>query len=99
MNKIKKLSFRFLKASLLGMLAFSSICSLFGQTILPLDEVNTPYDEQHPVLSPDGMLYFTVAFHPENHHGTADLGDIWSSPSTGSANFQMPAKVPELSTA
>jgi outer membrane protein OmpA-like peptidoglycan-associated protein len=99
MNKIKKLNFRLLKASLLGMLAFSSIGPLVGQTVFPLDKVNTPYDEQHPVLSPEGILYFTVAFHPENHNGTADLGDIWSSPSTGSGNFQVPAKVPELCTA
>ena len=99
MNKIKHLNFQLLRASLLGMLAFSCICPAFGQTISPLDKVNSSYDEQHPVLSPGGVLYFTVAFHPENDNGTADLGDIWSSTSTESVDFQTPTRVQELSTA
>jgi len=99
MTKYQKLNHLYLKASLLGMLAFSSICTVFGQTISPLDVVNTSYDEQYPVLSPVGTLYFTVAFHPDNENGTADPGDIWSSASTGSGIFQTSARVQELSTA
>src|SRR5690606_24575825 len=99
MNKKKQVNSLFLKASLLGMLAFSSICTVFGQTISSLERVNTPYDEQHPVLSPAGILYFTVAFHPENENGTADPGDIWSSTPSESENFQTPVKVRELSSA
>lgn len=40
--------------------------------------VNSTYDEQAPILSPDGQtLYFTLAKHPSNMGGTKDPGDIW----------------------
>ncbi len=42
--------------------------------------INSPYDEQSPVLSPDGRrLYFTRGNHPENIGAKADPGDIWIS--------------------
>jgi len=42
--------------------------------------VNSPSDEQNPILSPDGTrLFFTISKHPENTGGTKDLGDIWYS--------------------
>jgi outer membrane protein OmpA-like peptidoglycan-associated protein len=42
--------------------------------------VNSGYDEQNPVVSPDGeTLYFTIAKHPQNYGGKNDLGDIWIS--------------------
>lgn len=42
--------------------------------------VNSPLDEQGPVLSPDGKtLYFTIASHPQNVGGKRDKGDIWQS--------------------
>src|ERR1043165_5763273 len=42
--------------------------------------VNSAYDEQAPVISPDGkVLYWTVANHPDNIAGKSDLGDIWYS--------------------
>jgi OOP family OmpA-OmpF porin len=42
--------------------------------------VNTSYDEQSPVVSPDGRtLFFTVANHPQNMGGKKDPGDIWFS--------------------
>lgn len=45
-----------------------------------LNLVNTPYDELHPVVSPDGArLYFTRANHPDNVGGKTDPGDIWVS--------------------
>lgn len=45
-----------------------------------LQPVNSPYDEQNPVLSPDGQaLFFTVGNHPSNIAGKKDPGDIWFS--------------------
>jgi outer membrane protein OmpA-like peptidoglycan-associated protein len=42
--------------------------------------VNSSYDEQSPVISPDGkILFLTVAFHPDNVGGKRDPGDIWVS--------------------
>ena len=40
--------------------------------------INSPYNEQDPVISPDGrQLYFTRANHPQNMGGVDDKGDIW----------------------
>ncbi len=42
--------------------------------------INSPYDEQNPVVSPDGKnLFFTIANHPRNVDGKRDPGDIWFS--------------------
>jgi OmpA-OmpF porin, OOP family len=44
----------------------------------PFAALNSPYDEQHPVLSPDGKtIFFTIANHPGNTGGKKDPGDIW----------------------
>jgi OOP family OmpA-OmpF porin len=46
----------------------------------PLALLNSIYDEQNPVLSPDSKtLYFTIANHPQNVGGKKDPGDIWIS--------------------
>ncbi|HEU5292492.1 MAG TPA: OmpA family protein [Cyclobacteriaceae bacterium] len=46
----------------------------------PFDLVNTPYDEQSPVISPDGKyFFFTVSNHPQNMGAKRDPGDIWFS--------------------
>lgn len=46
--------------------------------------VNSPYDEQNPVLSADGQtLFFTVGNHPSNIGGKKDPGDIWISRKDG----------------
>ena len=46
--------------------------------------VNSVFDDQNPVISPDGkVLYITVANHPQNIGGKKDLGDIWFSIFTG----------------
>jgi outer membrane protein OmpA-like peptidoglycan-associated protein len=38
------------------------------------------YDEQNPVLSPDGRtMFITIANHPQNIGGIKDSGDIWIS--------------------
>ncbi|MCG8311076.1 MAG: OmpA family protein [Cytophagales bacterium] len=45
-----------------------------------LEHVNTRYDEQNPVLGPDGKkLYFTRANDSLNIGGPGDKGDIWVS--------------------
>lgn len=50
----------------------------------PFALVNSPYDEQNPVISPDGKsLYLTIANHPQNVGGLKDPGDIWISIWTG----------------
>jgi len=55
---------------------------VFSQNIIsvPFKLVNSPYDEQNPVITPDGKaLYFTLANHPQNVSGKKDIGDIWIS--------------------
>ena len=60
------------------LLLFISFYS-FSQ-VNPLALVNSAYDEQNPVLSPDGKtLYLTIANHPQNIAGKKDPGDIWVS--------------------
>ena len=55
---------------------FFLICSTFCLSAQPF---NSAYDEQAPVLSPDGnILFFTVSGHPENKLGRRDPGDIWA---------------------
>jgi OmpA-OmpF porin, OOP family len=42
--------------------------------------VNSLFDEQNPIISPDGQtLFFTVSNHPDNVGGKRDPGDIWFS--------------------
>jgi outer membrane protein OmpA-like peptidoglycan-associated protein len=53
--------------------------------------VNSPYDEQAPVLSPDGQkLYFTRSKHQNNSGGSKDPGDIWISEMDDSGNWKVP---------
>ncbi len=52
----------------------------FSQSVDPLVKINSSYDEQNPVVSPDGKtLYITIANHPQNTGGKRDPGDIWIS--------------------
>ena len=68
-----------LKSHFLTFLLFSNIFA-FGQSEDPFRLINSPYDEQCPVISPDGRtLYFTRANHPDNVGGEIDPGDIWYS--------------------
>src|SRR5688500_10458779 len=42
--------------------------------------VNSFFDEQNPMISPDGQtLFFTIGNHPSNVGGKRDPGDIWFS--------------------
>ena len=57
----------------------------FGQSSahIKLDSINSGYDEQNPVMTPDGKrLYFVRAGHPQNIAGVLDRGDIWYSDKT-----------------
>lgn len=49
-----------------------------------ISNLNSPYEEECPVLSPDGkLLAFTVSNHPDNIAKVPDHGDIWFSTWTG----------------
>ena len=57
-----------------------------AQYVAPQDFalLNSPYDEQNPVMSPDGRtLFFTVGNHPQNAGSKRDPGDIWFSQLSG----------------
>ncbi len=62
-------------------------CSVgFSQTFAPryeltkVKEVNSPYHDGAPVISPDGnKLYFFVVDHPSNTYGKTGTQDIWMS--------------------
>lgn len=80
------------------MLVFYAFWPVHAQERNPMALVNSAYDEQHPVFSPGGDLYFTIAFHPENQNGINDPGDIWMSSSQEDGLFQQPHRVGDLST-
>ena len=86
------------KASGFFLLAFFLFSAVFGQEISPIKPLNSPYDEQNPVFSPNGELFFTIGFHPENAGGPTDFGDIWYSKLDGNGDWQAPQRVPDLST-
>ena len=51
-----------------------------AQITNPFALANSVYEEQNPVITPDGRaLYFTIANHPDNVGGKKDPGDIWVS--------------------
>ncbi|MEL6537301.1 MAG: hypothetical protein AAFQ98_17905, partial [Bacteroidota bacterium] len=72
---------------------------LFGQidSLQALSAVNSPYDEQAPLLDPkEQALYFTVAKHPQNAGGITDTGDIWVSTPDSTGNWGVPQRVVSL---
>ncbi|MFN6088131.1 MAG: OmpA family protein [Cyclobacteriaceae bacterium] len=78
------LNIRWRSTSLLGMLLFHLLQSVSAQESNPFKLVNSVYDEQSPVISPDGkVLYLTIANHPQNLGGKKDSGDIWVSLNLG----------------
>lgn len=87
-----------IKASGLSLLAFFLYSGLFGQEITPIKPLNSPYDEQNPVFSPSGELFFTIGFHPENTGGPTDFGDIWVGKMDGNGVWQKPQRLSDLST-
>ncbi|WP_194775808.1 OmpA family protein [Pararhodonellum marinum] len=85
------------KACILVVSAFFSLCSAYSQAYY-LKAVNSAYDEQHPVFSPNGELYLTVAYHPNAIHGAYDPGDIWISTKNDFNQWQPAVPVSEMST-
>jgi len=56
----------------------------YSQSLDPLAKINSPYDEQNPIISADGTtLFITIANHPQNVGGVRDPGDIWISKREG----------------
>ena len=63
-------------------LATSLAFQVRSQQLTPqsFSAINSPLDEESPVVSPDGRtLYFTVSNHAQNTGGKKDGGDIWIS--------------------
>ncbi len=57
------------------------------------DNVNSPYRELNPIISPDGnTLYFSRQFHPDNVGGKDDKEDIWYSERDPETGEWLPAK-------
>ncbi|MDQ3535320.1 MAG: OmpA family protein [Bacteroidota bacterium] len=51
--------------------------------------INSVYEEENPILSPDGnILYFCRGRHPENIGGRKDKGDIWFSVKDENGSWQ-----------
>ncbi|AGA79521.1 outer membrane protein/peptidoglycan-associated (lipo)protein [Echinicola vietnamensis DSM 17526] len=80
------------------MLAFCAFTPSLGQGVYALKQVNTPYDEQQPVLSAQEELFLSVAFHPENTGGSRDYGDVWYSKKDEFNQWQAAKPVASLST-
>jgi len=94
---IKSDKSKIIKAGIVTMLAFCSLGNVFGQE--PLSNVNSVYDEQHPVVHPNGDLYYSLGLHPKNTGGQRDLGDIWMSKSRGTSDWTTPVHLKSISTA
>ncbi|WP_245949420.1 OmpA family protein [Echinicola strongylocentroti] len=98
MNLVEKLTSTFLKASTVPVLAFCAFTPSFAQGVYALKQVNTPYDEQQPVLSSREELFLSVAFHPDNTGGSRDYGDVWYSKKDDFNQWQEAKPVASLST-
>lgn len=86
------------KASSIILLAFSIFGSTFSQEIFPLNSLNSSYDEQHPVVSLSGEIFYSVGFHPKNLGGSSDFGDIWMAKKSEFGYWDQPIHVKSLST-
>ena len=86
------------KASSTILLAFSIIGATFSQEIFPLNSLNSAYDEQHPVVSLDGEIFYSLGFHPKNLGGSSDFGDIWMAKKSKFGYWDQPIHVKSLST-
>ncbi|KYG73066.1 OmpA family protein [Roseivirga echinicomitans] len=53
------------------------------QSHVKMDSISSSFDEQNPVLTPDGKrMYFVRSGHARNQGGVIDRGDIWYSDKT-----------------
>ena len=56
-----------------------------------VEQLNSRYDEQNPVLSPDGLtMFFTRANDSLNIGGTKDKGDVWYSRIGSNGRWEKP---------
>ncbi|MCK5102039.1 MAG: PD40 domain-containing protein, partial [Cyclobacteriaceae bacterium] len=75
---------------------FSAIAQHIDKSDLSelLKNVNTRFDEQNPLLSPNGMsLYFTRANDSLNIGGPKDKGDIWVSVLSADGTWMTPENI------
>lgn len=86
------------KASSLILLAFSLSANVFSQEISSLKSLNSSYDEQHPVVSLSGEIFYSVGFNPENLGGPTDFGDIWMAKKSNLGEWEEPIHIKSLST-
>ncbi len=96
--KLKNYVNVFNKVSGSFLLAFSLHFNGYSQQIQSLSALNTPYDEQHPVFSPTGEIFYSIGFHPENAGGAIDFGDIWMSKKNEKDEWKKPVRVADLSS-
>ncbi|MBD8490719.1 OmpA family protein [Echinicola sp. CAU 1574] len=98
MKVTEKIKSSILKASTVPVLAFCAFTPSFAQGVYALRQVNTPYDEQQPVISSKEELFLSVAYHPDNTGGGKDLGDVWYSKKNDFNQWQEARPVKSLST-
>ena len=75
---------------------FSAIAQHIDKSDLSelLKNVNTRFDEQNPILSPDGKsLYFTRANDSLNIGGPKDKGDVWVSELSADGSWMKPENI------
>jgi OOP family OmpA-OmpF porin len=91
------ISFRFSDlAQMTKYLALLMVVVQAEAQISNLSLVNSPLDEQNPVMSPDGkQLYFTVASNAQNSGGVDDHGDIWVS-NLSPSGWGAPVRTPDV---
>ncbi|AKP53037.1 OmpA/MotB domain protein [Cyclobacterium amurskyense] len=87
----------FLRASTVLVFALFAYHNSMGQSSGLKRVFSLEYDEQHPIIAPDGSLFFTLAFHPDNIGGKSDPGDVWFAPEEDGV-FKLPQSIAELST-
>ncbi|MGY6523349.1 MAG: OmpA family protein [Mongoliitalea sp.] len=95
-----KINYSYLISKARGVLSLAFLFSnlAIAQELEHLKVLNSPYDEKHPVIAPDGSLFFSVGFHPDNVGGFKDYGDIWMSSQNPLGEWTRPTRVNALST-
>ena len=89
---MKQTEFKFLALSFFVLFFHCAYSQVARYQVVGVGQnVNSQYDEQAPIVSPDGQkLYFSMSKHPENTGGTKDPGDIWISEIDSSGNWSVP---------
>ena len=77
---------------LMSLLIYNNLPTV-GQTVkhTKVDSINSIYDEQNPVISPNGnKIYFTRSGHSLNVGGVRDKGDIWYAEKKATGGWSTP---------